>query len=177
MTHLTDEQLNDLLDARHPTPVTLTRHLDTCDKCRARLEELRTAIAMLASLPEVRPPHDLTNSILARLPQKQKSPAWNWLIAAQIATAFAISAWLASTFKLPAAILAYQPPTLDSLVASILAFVSSISLELPTFDLQPLKFHLQSPTFNPTLLVASAAALWIIGNGILFRTFPPKVKA
>lgn len=169
MTHLTDKQLNEYLDAgTHVDRYTHT-HLDACSDCRARFEELCAVFTALESLPEVKPPRDLTQSILARLPQKQTSPAWKWLFAAQTFGALAIASWLASSFELPASILTYQPPTFDSLLASLFAFLSSFSFELPSFDIHLSSFIFDLSTFNLTLLIVSAAALWVVGNGLLLR--------
>jgi hypothetical protein len=170
--HLTDNQLNEILDGR-----AASRHLDDCPDCRARLDDLRVLFTALESLPEAKLTRDLTASILARLPQRHDSPAWRWLFAAQIVGAIAITAWLASSFEMPTIILAYQPPSLDSLLASLFVFLSSFSFELPTFDLQLTIINLQLPTFNLelstfnlTLLIVSTAALWVVGNSLLLRT-------
>lgn len=176
--HLTDDQLNEYLDAgTHVDRYTRT-HLDACVDCRARFDDLRAVFTALESLPEAKLPRDLTASILARLPQKHISPAWRWFFAAQVVGALAIAAWLSSSFELPSTILAYQPPTFDSLLASLFTFLASFSFELPTFDLQlsTINFDLQLSTFNVqlstlnlTFLLVSAAALWLVGNGLLLR--------
>ena len=169
--HLTDSQLNEILDGRAESP-----HLATCPDCRARLDDLHVVFAALESLPEQRLSRDLTASILARLQQRRVSPVWRWAFIAQSLGALGLLSLLLYNVELPAEILNYQPPTLDSLLASFFAFISSLSFELPTFDLQPFggaqgmlsTFNFQSDTV--TLLAISAALLWLIGNSLLLRT-------
>ena len=178
--HLTDDQLNEILDASPiiPTP----RHLDDCPECRARLDDLRAVFLALESLPEAKLPRDLTASVLSQLEPMwgemafRHSPKLNWLFAAQTIAALAIAAWLSSSFELPASFLTYQPPTLDSLLASFFELTSSFSFKLPTFNVQPSMFNFQLSTlnfelstFNLTLLIVSAAALWVVGNAFLLR--------
>jgi hypothetical protein len=162
INHLTDDQINEILDGRAES-----RHFDDCTDCRARLDDLRTVFTALESLPEAKLLHNLTDSILARLPQRGISPAWKWLFAAQTIGAITITAWLASSFQLPAAILVYQPPTFDSLIAQVVLFLSTIPLEVLSFTIPTINLELS--TFNLTLLIASAAALWVVGNGLLLR--------
>ena len=163
--HLTDNQLNEILDRLADTAT--LRHVDTCSDCRARLDDLRLMFAMLESLPEVTPPRDLTASILTRLPQRQISPTWKWLFAAQATAALAIVASQASSFALPPEIATYQPPTLDSLLASVIGLISSLKFELPTLNYQVSAVDLQSTTI--LLFVVSAVVLWLVGNGLLLR--------
>ena len=172
--HLTDNQLNEILDASPVTSSPVTHHLEDCPDCRARLEDLRVIFLALESLPEVKLPRDLTAAILAQIKPAWGGMAfrpttWKWIFAAQTFGALAIAAWLSSSFELPASFLTYQPPTLDSLLASLFAFLSSFSFELPTFDVHLSTFNFQLSTFNLTLLIVSAAALWVVGNGLLLR--------
>ena len=197
MTHLTDEQLNEYLDAGtqvdmytrtqvHLTPDTshltpLTRHLDTCPDCQTRLEELRSLFTAIESLPEVASP-DLTSFVMAKLPApswggmvSRRTRTWTWLSAAQALGALAILAWLASSFVLPPEIATYQPPTIDSLLVSMVSSLTAFTLDLSTFNEQissfifhPSSLDLQSTTI--LTFVISAAILWLVGNGLLLRT-------
>lgn len=161
--HLNEEQLNGILDGcAEPSAM---QHADTCTDCRARLEELRTVFHMLESLPEVRPTRDLTAPILERLTRRGIAPAWKWLFAAQAIGALAVAAYLTSSFTLPAELAAYQPPSLDAMLASVLMSLASVSIEYPTFDFQVSMIDLQSTTI--LLFVLSAAALGLVGNGLL----------
>lgn len=174
MTHLTDDQLNEILDGSI-FDNSMIRHIDTCTDCRARLEDLRSVFVALESLPEVQPPRDLTSSVLAKLPASawgglaiRPTKTWTWLSVAQALGAFAIFAWLASSFTLPPEIASYQPPTLDSLIASGISMLSSFTFAVPTFEFQTTAIDLQSTTI--LMFVISAIVLWLVGNGLLLRT-------
>jgi len=168
MTHLTDDQLNEALD-NSLFDNSILGHLDACVECRMKLEDLRSIFAVIDSLPEVKPPRDLTASILARLPQRISPRTWTWLSLAQALGAFAILAWLASSFILPPEIAAYQPPTFDSMLASVLLALSSFPFEIDpsSFIFPPSSFDLQSTTI--LMFIISAAILWLVGNGLLLR--------
>ncbi|MEW5940541.1 MAG: hypothetical protein AB1750_12805 [Chloroflexota bacterium] len=198
MNHLTDEQLNELLDVHRytgtqvhrdtskraplvphpPSPDTrpsspVTRHLDTCPDCRARLEELRAVFTALASLPEVQLSRDLAPSILAQIPASwgwmasRPTRAQKWIFAAQSLAALGIFAWLATSFILPPEITNYQLPTFDSLLASILLVLSSFSFEVDpsSFIFQPSSFDLESSLV--VTFIVSAFLLWLVGNRLL----------
>lgn len=172
MTHLTDDQLNEVLDNSILDTSTL-RHLDTCTDCRTRLEDLRSVFTTLEAIPEVQPPRDLTASILSHLPASwggmasRRTRTWTWLSAAQALGAFAILAWFASSFVLPPEIATYQLPTFDSLLASAIQMLSSFTFETPTFEFQTTAIDLQSTTI--LTFVISAVVLWLVGNGLLLR--------
>ena len=175
MTHLTDDQLNEFLDNSN-LDNSMIRHLDTCSDCQTRLGDLRSVFTALESLTEVQPPRDLTESILTKLSPAwggmafRRTRTWTWHSLAQALGAFAILAWLASSFVLPPEIATYQPPTFDSLLASVIQMLSSFTFEAPTFDLQPSIIDLQSTTI--LMFIISAVVLWLVGNGLLLR--PPQ---
>ena len=177
--HLTDEHLNEYLDSGAAVS-SAAHHLDSCPACRARLEELRAVFTALESLPDLQLSRDLAPSILARLPASwgglafRPAAAQKWIITAQALGALAIAAWLSSSLELPAAILAYQPPTLDSILASFFALLSSFDVQLSTFNLPTAVIDLQSSTV--LMLAAAAILLGVVGNGILLRASPRKVK-
>lgn len=161
--HLNEEQLNEILDGYADSPA--IQHADTCAECRAHLEELRAVLDMLESLPDIQLKRNLTASILKRLPTRGVAPAWKWLFATQVIGALASAAYMASSFTLPAEVATYQPPTFDAMLASILTFLASVSIEYPMVDFQVSLIDLQSTTI--LLFVISAAALWLVGNGLL----------
>lgn len=173
MTHLTDDQLNEILDDTI-FDNSITRHLEACADCQTRLDELRVVFSALESLTEVQPPRDLTSSVMAKLSPAwggvifRQTRTWTWLSLAQALGAIAILAWLASSFVLPPEIATYQPPTIDSLLASVIQMLSSFTFQAPTFNLQPSIIDLQSTTI--LMFVISAAILWFVGNGLLLRT-------
>lgn len=178
--HLTDEQLNEHLDAGAGES-SIARHLDACPACRARLEELRAVFTALESLPDLPLSRDLAPSILARLPAVwsglafRPAAAQKWIITAQALGALAIAAWLSSSLELPTALFAYQPPSLDSILASFFALLSSFDDQLSTFTLPTAVIDLQSTTV--LMLAAAAILLGVVGNGILLRATPRKVKS
>lgn len=161
--HLSDEQLNEILDDIEDRPA--HRHLNACDECRARLEELQAVFAALEALPEQPLRRDLTESVLARLPEKRR--AGSWPLAIQSALAVALLAFLAGEFGFSADLLLSQLTNWFS-VPEIPTFV------LPSFnftmsDFQWPSLGLELSSFNLTLLFASAALLWLVGNFSLLR--------
>ena len=160
--HLSDGQLNEILDGLLASP-----HLESCAECQRRLADLRAVTAALDSLSEIEPPFSLAASVVARLRARKSSPALRWVLALQAVSALAIFAWLGTLFKVPAEVTAYQLPSLDSLVAQVTLFMASLQLSPPSFSL-PLS-GIELSTLNLTLLLSSAAALWIVGNNLLLR--------
>ncbi|MGH7469425.1 MAG: hypothetical protein ACRENP_15855 [Longimicrobiales bacterium] len=73
MTHLTEEQLNDLADGAQDASALV--HLDTCATCRDELEQVRTLLAAVQALPRgVSPARDLLPDIHAAIDQQQLIP-------------------------------------------------------------------------------------------------------
>jgi len=161
-THLSDEQLNEILDGRLTAP-----HLDSCGECQTRLADLRAVFVALESLPETNLPRDLSESILSRLPHQKPSQAWNWLLALQLASTVGVFIWFANLFQVPTEVAAYQLPSFNLLLGWLIASASSLQFSLPS--LPESTFNLQLSPFNLTLLLLSTAALWIIGNNLLLR--------
>lgn len=161
-THLSDEQLNEILDRRFNAP-----HLDSCAACQTRLANLRAVFTSLKSLPEANPPRNLTASILSRLPAQKLNAAWNWVLTLQAASALGVFVWFASLFQVPTEIAAYQLPSIESILIRLTSFVSGLQLSLPSLPTST--FSLQLSTLNLSLLLLSAAALWVVGNTTLLR--------
>ncbi len=74
-------------------PEVLRRHVDTCERCRREVEELRALHAALFSLPQLDPSPGFTESVMARirLPVPWYVRAWatlrsHWLVLALAAT-------------------------------------------------------------------------------------------
>jgi anti-sigma factor RsiW len=135
----------------------LAAHLAGCAACRAELAALREVWTALAALPPERLPVDLTPAVLARL----ESPLSRWqgmalgaALAAQAVLAVLLAGWLARWLPvwLPdwAAIARWLPST-GTLVV----------LALPRVPLPADGLLLGA--------LASAAAIWLIGNGVLLR--------
>jgi len=67
--HLTDEQIQEILDARmfHSGPI-LPMHLGTCASCQKRLESFRQLYACLAADPGFALPPAFADSVLDKIP-------------------------------------------------------------------------------------------------------------
>ncbi|MGN6810858.1 MAG: zf-HC2 domain-containing protein [Thermomicrobiales bacterium] len=157
------------MTGEHPTPESLDRYLDCaiapveesaleahiagCATCRAELAALREVWAELAALPPERLPVDLTPAVLARL----ESPLLRWqavalgaTLAAQVVVAVLLAGWLARWLPAWAGIAHWLPST-----------ATLVALAPP-----------RGPLPADSLLLgalASAAVIWLIGNGVLLR--------
>jgi bacterioferritin-associated ferredoxin len=71
--HLTDTQINDLVDetlSTHELTLAL-QHVNHCAQCRAEVEELRTMLHRIAQLPAVIPPsRDMRSDMWAKVDRK-----------------------------------------------------------------------------------------------------------
>jgi hypothetical protein len=182
MNHLTDSQLNEYLDnALDAAPRRgVQAHLQSCDDCRARLEEIQLVFDSLADLPEARLARDLSSSVLMQLPKRQ-TRVWTWAFAAQLGAALGALLWLSmemaqsapplfSALRLPqfalpgpvSVISGFQLPAPDSLF-----IIPGLRFPIPAFRLPVL--DLQLSTFNLVFLVTASLALWVIGNTTLLR--------
>ncbi|MFZ5905066.1 MAG: anti-sigma factor family protein [Chloroflexota bacterium] len=163
--HLSDDQFNEILDDRAGEAA--RRHLDACAECRARLAELQVVFTALEALPEQPLRRDLTASVLARLPEKRRARAWSWTLAIQSALAVFLLAFLAREFGF----------STDALLPQLTNWLSAIQIPtfaLPSFNFTMIDFQLPSfdfelSSFNLTILFASAALLWLVGNFSLLR--------
>jgi hypothetical protein len=99
--HLTDEALNEYLDAApRDRPVSAGAHLAGCAACAARLAALRLLFEQLDALPAVRLERDLAAAVLQSLPEPRlpaaapplRRRALRWLSFAQLAAAALLSA-------------------------------------------------------------------------------------
>ncbi len=200
MNHLSDSQLNEYLDnvvdmtARHEIDL----HLAACEECPAQLAELQTLFSDLEGMPEIKPTHDLTSSVMARLPNKQ-SRLWTPAFAAQLGAALGVLFWLSTqvtklimpfTFHIPQfAILTlqlgmpnFQFSNLISLFSIPYSLLSVSYSPSPIFNLATIQLlnwsTLNLPfdvaqgrlsTFNIIVIAASVFVLWLVGNLSLLR--------
>ncbi len=192
MNHLDDFTLNEYLDHALDDSErdAADLHLKVCADCRAKLDELQEVFAEIDACPEVHLEHDLTPSIMARLPQKEPVRVWTRTFAAQVGVAIGLMFWLGMQavpfvrvpqFALPkipsvdvqalfARLLALQLPNPD-LRFTIYDFeLSTISDQLPVFDLQFPTLNIQPSTLHLTVLSISVLLLWVVGNVILLRS-------
>jgi hypothetical protein len=71
--HLTDTQINDLVDETLPTHelTSALQHLNHCAQCRAEVEDLRTMLHRIAQLPTaITPSRDLRGDMWAKVDRK-----------------------------------------------------------------------------------------------------------
>jgi hypothetical protein len=183
MNHLDDTILNEYLDSTlspsHSAEV--ETHLAACPECAAGLAALRAVFVSLSAMPELALERNLAPAILAAI---QKKPAPSHRAAAPqqphplLKFAFASQAIL----TLLALILATQLIPSDLLtsniqypILNIQSLISTQSVQFPITNYQFPIINLQSPISNYQLpLLALAALLFIVGNGVLLR---PTLKA
>ncbi len=176
MTHLSDPTLNEYLDHAldDKAQKVIQAHLETCQNCLQRLDNLRGVFAALEEIQEQDLPHDLALSILKRLPAARKNMFWKYALPAQAGLALAIAAWLA---RLGGGILPL--PSRDSLLSIFLsplcegwvalhAWQEQTTAALPrlTLPLPPIAFRMEGLFW---LVLAAAGLAFIIGNLSLLR--------
>lgn len=90
MNHIEEFELHEYLDDELAPPrrAAVDAHLATCADCRRQLTDLRALFAVIESIPDDRPTHDLSTAVVAAL---QRSPdplptPW-WLLTVQILVA------------------------------------------------------------------------------------------
>jgi len=186
--HLTDEALNEYLDAALPPDerADAAAHLKHCLPCTTRLDALRALFTDLAALPDLPLTRDLAPAVLKALPAqapaptRARRPAGPWLLGAQLIVAVVIGvlAWplLATslaTITIPTDLAALATGWLTRLPAfTPAAWLADAQSWL--FSLLPnvaLNFDFGT-TLTPLLIgaaVAGAAALWLVGNALLLR--------
>jgi hypothetical protein len=193
MNHPSDSQLNEYLDqtSDSPTRRAINSHIETCPDCRRRVEELQLVFSRLKEVSEVELSHDLTSSVLARLPHPQR--LWTRAFAAQLGAALGISLYMliqaAQVIHVPKLLIPefripeFQFALPDLRFADLyhllsVSHFSSLIFHLPTIDLQSvyLPFSgfptLQLSTFNMIFILAGVFALGLIGNAILLQQCP-----
>ena len=190
MNHLTDTQLNEYLDNAIDETIKhkFDAHLQICEDCSARLDELKVLFANIESLPEVNLRRDLSPSVLARLPQKHRilTP----FFAAQLGTALGVFFWLSmqvtkliSTFSfefpqfaMPTfqfAMPTFQPPDLYSLFSIFYSLFTLPHFPSSIFNLSTFQFSnipiFDISNFSLALISLSIFILWLVGNISLLR--------
>jgi hypothetical protein len=193
MEHLSDTQLNEYLDDALPTGERhyAREHLESCDDCRARFDELQLVFKSLAELPDIHLSRDLAPGILSRLPQKI-TPLWSPAFAAQVGAALGIILWISYEASklinypiLPINLLSeFTFSGSDHLLQgfSVRALTINLLSELPKFqslhislnnlpnlvDLAP-KWQFSLSNFSLLGITISALLLWLSLNTVLLR--------
>lgn len=168
--HLTDEQFNEYLDNETANRAEIETHLDSCDKCAARLSSLQALFTDLDSLPEATLSRDLAARFRPRPSLAPQLPRWLTLTASLQAAAALVALIVAIPFfsiMLPQV----EMPSFTTWFFEIQSLWTSLLDTISTF---------QMPTFQPsniptlemsTLFIALAivSIFWIFGNGLLLR--------
>ena len=143
MNHLDDFTLNEYLDEAldESSRQDVETHLASCPDCRIRLEDLQAVFAELEALPETTLAHNLTLSVLARLPQTMPARAvvWTRAFAAQLGVALGAFIWLAMQVVNFVRIPQISMPELPAFdIQLLLAQLFSFRFTMPDFQLAPL---------------------------------------
>ena len=186
MKHLTDNTLNDYLDhtSDERSRKSVKDHLNGCNACQTKLEELGKIFAELQIVPEVALKHDLTPGIMNRLNLETPVRIWTRTFAAQAGVASGVLYWLASQLipfvKIPQVSLSKAVFELQSWFAQLL----TIQVSLPTWQIPDIasllpKFNYQAPTIDLPFstvhvisLTVTVILLWVVANFILLRSRP-----
>ena len=185
MNHLDDFTLNEFLDHTLDESVHADAeiHLQTCADCRARLEELQILLGELEDLSEVHLEHDLTPTILARLPRKEPVSAWTRAFAVQTGVTTGFILWLgmqiAPLIRFPRlnfpSLLKIELQTFYMRLLTLRFLTSEfrfpdLHFHFPEFGFQLPTINLQPSTSHMIVLSLSALTLWIVGNMVLLRS-------
>lgn len=161
MNHLTESQINEILDntLRAPDQGAIHKHLSECAECRNKVEALRRLFQALVDVPEENLPHDLAPKVLSLLPEPKIRLGWKLVLAGQAGFAVGITILI---------------------VTNLLSFVNlpkiltAFPLRLAPIQLPVIHYHLptlniQTSTANLIFLAVSALILWGVGNATLLR--------
>ena len=160
---------------------TVKNHLDTCNRCQVRLQELQSTFAALDELPDLALGVDLAPSVLRSLKaEKDVIPALTWITAAQAAAAVILLA-LTLPILLPLPLFQSMKTSLINwgsvLQVNLLNMAAGLQAQiqgLQTFFEQMLnaysRFSVPDFHFIPLwILFLAAALLGILGNTLLLR--------
>jgi hypothetical protein len=107
LPHLSEDELQDLLEARLAGEETLPAHLGDCRTCRARLERYESLFALLDTAEPAPAPAGLERAVMSRLfpsPQRSfalfRSPLPRWIPAAALVVLTLSTAFSFSLFRL-----------------------------------------------------------------------------
>ena len=193
-THSNDEQLNEYLEGflSEASRIVLELHLETCDLCAARLEELRSFIQELEALPDLPLERDLAPSVLAAIqpaartaPQMAVSLTFRIVLLSQVVIALILFlfSWPIIADRLPLSIAAWFGEhasdqfmlQIDSWQSVLLAlwenaggFLNNIIASRNQLMLQSILF--QASIFQIVILLSAATLLWLAGNQIMLRS-------
>jgi hypothetical protein len=187
-THMTSDQLQTFLDQNleDQEMTNLENHLKTCSLCRKDVEKQMMLISRLEKLPEISLDIDLSEAVLSKLRDQNRSLSgitWTLVIEA-LATGAVISAiipvikaapWLADLVNIRQELLAGVNIFLTQLASTWIFWWSKMQL-----DLRGLLESLQNQALltttlpSPWILILAAGGMAILVNYLFFMMNPIK---
>lgn len=170
MRHLDEALLNEYLDqvlepaARRAADA----HLDACDECRARLDDLRMVFYSLSLLGEEPLAHDLTPGILDRLPETSLTLGWKLVLAVQAGLAMGLLGTIGQ------AMLSVVRPMVDAhrLAGAWIDLAGKVAFSIPSINIRTPDLSAYSLPFSAPvtiILLVTVVILWGLGNARLLR--------
>jgi hypothetical protein len=175
--HPSGEQLQAFLDGELEAQAEawVAAHTRACTVCGSRLEQLRGLFARIESVPELELGVDLSPLILSALPRgRGRLPLLAALEAAAAAVLVALGLpWLAAS-GVTTEIARSAQQALDPWIADLASLLADLTAELglAVDRLTAVSGWPSLPSIPAAqlwLLGGSAAALWVVGNGLLLR--------
>jgi hypothetical protein len=167
--HLTDDQLNEYLDNESAERAQIELHLDSCDKCAARLSTLQDLFAELESLPELELTRDLAAPFTLRPSLPAQLPAWLPLTVTLQAAVALVALIIAAPFAIQLLPVVELPSLRDAFIQLQIQWTAMLDMlsqfQMPT--LPTISFELSSLYQMSALAVVSV--FWLVGNGLLLR--------
>jgi hypothetical protein len=187
-THMTSDQLQAFLDhnLEDQEMTVLEDHLETCSLCRKEVEKQMMLISRLEKLPEISLDIDLTEAVLSKLRDQNRSLSgitWTLVIEA-LAAGAVISAiipvikaapWLADLVNIRQEILAGANIFLTQLASTWIFWWSKMQLDLRgMLDSLQNQALLTTTLPSPWILILAAGGLAILVNYLFFWKKPIK---
>ena len=174
--HPSDESLQSYLDGElsHQERRELEAHLQVCPECAAELAQLRSLFQSIESLPSEPLATDLAPGVMAAVRLRIPSLALGELLAAAALTA-GLVLWVGGgelQDRLGSAaqrMIAQLEVTSAGILSTLSDYLIQIP-EAPQLDITGLGDMVETVLVSPPLLWAvGAAALWLLGNGLVLR--------
>lgn len=152
--HLTDEQIQMLLDGAAAESVSLREHVRSCPQCIGRYEEYRRLYTVLAEMPEPALAPDFAARVLTRLPAiaSEAETSRRWAVRDGVVV-FAILAALVIT-----TVFFVQPESMSGLLGDWFSSIRQTDSQIST----ALGSHLSAVKINPALVVGVCLAMLAI---------------
>ncbi len=152
--HLTDEQIQTLLDGAAAETVLLGEHVRACPQCNGRYEEYRRLYSVLAEMPEPALAPDFAAQVLMRLPAaapaSEKSQRW--------AVRDGVVVFAALGALITTAIFFVQPEFMSGLLGNWFSSLRQTDSQISS----ALSGHLSAVKINPALIAGVLLAMLAI---------------